>query len=82
LKRRPAEVKNEEGEHTMRDDYKVTGSTDKLSAEVEAEILHTLRMMSEYTNLSISEITNTALKRFVSGHKDFLPPKKPARKAG
>ena len=73
----------------MRDDYKVMGNTGKLTTEVENDILEKIHAMSEYTKLSISEITNTALKRFVSGHKDFLPPsaskahaQHPSRKAG
>ncbi len=71
----------------MRDDYKLTGTTAKLTAEVEKDLFEKIHAMAEYTQLSISELTNTALKRFVSGHKDFLPPSQPkpelpARKAG
>lgn len=57
----------------MRDDYKIKSSTERLEIEIEKEVRDTLMKMSEHTKLTPSEITNTALKRFISHHKDFLP---------
>lgn len=57
----------------MREDYKIVEDTKKLSVEIEANLVETLEKMSNYTKLSVSELANTALKRFISHHKDFLP---------
>ena len=65
----------------MKDDYKFSGPTSKLTADIEKNIYDVIVAMSEYTQIPISELTNTALKRFVSAHKDFLPPRMPAQKA-
>lgn len=59
----------------MKDDYKVTGPTSKLTVEVEKEVADQLKQMSEYKKITESDIINVALKRFISTHKDFLPPK-------
>jgi hypothetical protein len=66
----------------MRDDYKFNGPTAKFNVEVEKQLIETIQAMSEHTQLSVAEITNTALKRFISGHKDFLPPALREKKAG
>jgi hypothetical protein len=58
----------------MRDDYKIKKTTSDLSLKVEAEVVVLLNAMQEHTKLSLSELSNTALKRFISSHKDFLPP--------
>ena len=65
----------------MRDDYKIAGKTSKAQVEIEQVVLDKLQAMADYTKLSLSELTNTALKRFVSQHKDFLPPSM-SKKAG
>ena len=57
----------------MLDDYKLNGRTKKLDVEVEAEVAEILSVMEKHSKFSQSEITNTALKRFISQHKDFLP---------
>jgi metal-responsive CopG/Arc/MetJ family transcriptional regulator len=58
----------------MRDDYKLRGKTVKLDGvEVESEVLELLEKMEKHSKLSRSELANTALKRFISHHKDFLP---------
>ena len=59
----------------MRDDYKFKSSTVKVQIEVEKEVAEKLQQMEKYTKLSQGEIANTALKRFMSAHQDFLPPK-------
>ena len=60
----------------MREDYKIKGSVEKLQIEIEKEVVETLKKMEAHTKLTASEIANTALKRFISQHKDFLPPAK------
>ena len=57
----------------MRDDYKITKTTDTLNLEVEAGVTNILKAMESHTKLTVSELANTALKRFISAHKDFLP---------
>ncbi len=57
----------------MRDDYKIEGPKKKLEVEIEATIAARLDEMSKHTKLTPSEIANTALKRFIASHKDFLP---------
>lgn len=58
----------------MRDDYKIAGKTIKLELNIEKEVADRLTAMEKHTKLSLSEMANTALKRFISSHKDFLPP--------
>ncbi len=58
----------------MLDDYKLKGATKKIEVEVEKDIAEKLSGMETHSKLSRSEIVNTALKRFISQHKDFLPP--------
>jgi hypothetical protein len=58
----------------MREDYKIKGATVKVELEVEKEVAEKIAMMEGFTKLSKSELTNTALKRFIVSHKDFLPP--------
>jgi hypothetical protein len=58
----------------MRDDYKLQGPTAKVSVELEKPVAEILADMEKHAKLSQAEIVNTALKRFISQHKDFLPP--------
>jgi len=60
----------------MREDYKLKGELKKLDVEVEKETAEKILEMEKHTKLSRSELANTALKRFISAHKDFLPAKK------
>lgn len=57
----------------MRDDYKIKGATTKVEVELEKEVAEKLLAMEKFAKLTRSEIANTALKRFISAHKDFLP---------
>ena len=57
----------------MREDYKIKGDIGSASFEVEKKVLTTLKEMAEHTKLSCDEIVNTALKRFIATHSDFLP---------
>jgi hypothetical protein len=58
----------------MREDYKIKNATAKVEVEVEKTIAEKLSAMETYSKLTKSEIVNTALKRFIAAHKDFLPP--------
>lgn len=57
----------------MRDDYKLVGPTTKLEVELEKSVAETLARMEGASRHSISELANTALKRFIATHKDFMP---------
>ncbi|MBU6375729.1 MAG: hypothetical protein KGQ59_07025 [Bdellovibrionales bacterium] len=56
------------------------GKLVKLSIEVEESVAQTLVEMEKFVKLTQSELTNTALKRFIAHHKDFLPPGFKAKK--
>ncbi|MGZ3689671.1 MAG: hypothetical protein ACXWPM_11470 [Bdellovibrionota bacterium] len=64
----------------MRDDYKLKGPTMKIEIDCEKEIAEKLLSMEQYSKLTRSEIVNTALKRFITAHKDFLPPQELGKK--
>lgn len=57
----------------MRDDYKMKAPLAKVQVEVEKPVADALAAMEAFAKLTQSEIANTALKRFISQHKDFLP---------
>jgi hypothetical protein len=65
----------------MKEDYKINGERKKISLEFEIQVAEILSKMALYTHLSESEIANTAIKRFISQHKDFLPNEKVAKRA-
>ena len=50
----------------MKKDYKLVGNTVKLDATVEEEVIVTLKKMAEFSKHTVDEMTNTALKRFIS----------------
>jgi hypothetical protein len=58
----------------MKDDYKLKQPTMKIDLEIEKETAETLLKMEKYSKMTRSELANTALKRFIASHKDFLPP--------
>lgn len=58
----------------MRQDYKIQGATTKVELEVEQTVAEILTKMELYSKIPRSELANTALKRFIASHKDFLPP--------
>ena len=60
----------------MRDDFPLQGPTSKITIELEAEVADLLKKMAAHSKLSESEISNTAIKRFITTHSDFLPKKK------
>ena len=57
----------------MREDYKVTAPTQKIDIDFEKGVADALTAMEKQTKLTRSEIVNTALKRFITQHRDFLP---------
>jgi metal-responsive CopG/Arc/MetJ family transcriptional regulator len=63
----------------MRSDYKLKGQTVKVEIEIEKEVAEVIKAMEDHSKFSRSEITNTALKRYISQHKDFLPANYPIK---
>lgn len=57
----------------MRENYKLEGPTASTQVTLEKQVIETLQKMSDYTQIPVSELVNTALRRFIVGHKDFLP---------
>jgi hypothetical protein len=60
----------------MKEDYALKGESVKVTVELEKEVIEILKKMSEFTKFSESEMVNTAVKRFISTHSDFLPKRK------
>lgn len=63
----------------MRDDYKMKGSLQPLEVQIEKSVVEKLQEMERFSKLTKSELVNTAIKRFISAHKDFLPADEPAK---
>lgn len=57
----------------MKDDYQLKGETVSVTVKLEIEVAEILKKMSDYSKFSESEITNTAVKRFIAVHSDFKP---------
>jgi antitoxin component of RelBE/YafQ-DinJ toxin-antitoxin module len=55
-------------------EYKISGKTKPIEIQIEASLLQKLADMEKTMKLTPSEIINTALKRFISHHKDFFQP--------
>ena len=60
----------------MKDDYVLKGTTAEVTLTIEKEVAETIKKMAEFTKLGESEMINTAVKRFIATHSDFLPKKK------
>lgn len=45
----------------------------KLEVEIEKKIIEQLQVMEDFTKLSKADLVTTALKRFISQHKDYFP---------
>ena len=58
---------------TMRDDYKIVKATGPINLQVESEVIEALKAMEAQTKITVSELANTALRRFIAAHKDFMP---------
>ena len=59
----------------MKEDYPLKGQTVAITVNLEIGVAETLKKMVEYVKFTDSEIINTALKRFIEVHSDFLPKK-------
>lgn len=57
----------------MREDYKIVKPTGSINLQIESDLIEVMQAMESQTKLSVSELANTAIKRFVSAHKDFIP---------
>ena len=60
----------------MKEDYPFKGETKQVTVTIEVEVAETIKKMAEVTKLGESEMINTAVKRFIATHSDFLPKKK------
>jgi hypothetical protein len=57
----------------MKEDYPLKGQTVEVKFQLEKEVADTLKQMADFSKFSEAEIINTAVKRFISTHSDFLP---------
>ena len=57
----------------MLNDYKITKPTSSLNIQIEAQVIEMLQAMEKHKKITVSELANTALRRFIGAHKDFLP---------
>ncbi len=65
----------------MRDDYRLAGKQlGRLEVEIESDLIEKLKKMETQTKFNVNELVNTALKRFISAHKDYLPKEGPQKK--
>jgi predicted transcriptional regulator len=60
----------------MKEDFPLKGEAVEVKFKIEKDLAEKLKKMSEFSKYSESEIANTAIKRFVATHSDFLPRKK------
>lgn len=58
----------------MREDYQIKGPTQKIELDLEVPVQEALLAMEKHTKIPRSTLANVALKRFISQHKDYLPP--------
>lgn len=49
------------------------GPTAKIEVEIEKTLIDQLTTMEAHTKISKAELVATALKRFISAHKDYFP---------
>lgn len=45
----------------------------RVDLEIEKPVVEQLQQMTEYTKIPKGELVTTALKRFISAHKDYFP---------
>ncbi len=58
---------------TSKGETKAAVQLAKVELELEKDLLEQLLTMEKFTKISKSEIVTTALKRFISSHKDYFP---------
>lgn len=47
-----------------------------IEAKVETDVARNLKAMAEHSKIPLDEMVNTALKRYIATHSDYLPPRK------
>lgn len=57
----------------MREDYKITKPASDINLKIETQVIDILKSMEQQTKFTVSELANTAIKRFITHHNDFLP---------
>ena len=57
-----------------KDEKRTVGPTASFQIELEKNIIEQIQAMEQYTKISKEELVTTALKRFISQHKDYFPP--------
>jgi len=57
----------------MIDEYKIQGPTQELAVKIQKPLISQLEKMADHKDLTVDEIVNTAVKRFITTHSDFLP---------
>ena len=60
----------------MKDDFPLKGPTTQVSIQLEKEVAETIKKMAEFKKLDESELINTAVKRFIATHSDYMPKRK------
>lgn len=60
----------------MKNDYPLKGETKSVTITLEVEVAEIIKIMADNTKISESEMINTAVKRFIATHSDYLPKKK------
>lgn len=60
----------------MKEDFPLKGATVQVSIQLEKEVSETIKKMAEFKKLGESELINTAVKRFIATHSDFMPKRK------
>ena len=60
----------------MKEDYAFKYEGIDANLKLEKEVAEALQKMSDYTKIPVSEMANTAIKRFIATHSDFFPPRK------
>lgn len=49
--------------------------TISIQIKVEPYVAETLKAMADHSKISEDEIANTALRRYIATHSDYIPPK-------
>jgi hypothetical protein len=57
----------------MRENYKINAPVGTITLKLETDVIETLEVMEKHVELPMNELVNTAVKRFISSHNDFLP---------
>ncbi len=66
----------------MREDYAFKTDATEVKLKLEVKVAELLTVMAKHTKLSEAEIANTAIKRFIATHRDFIPEKSGGSRSG